>query len=340
MSGYRGCVDDDCPPGLVRVDTSAPGFTRRRRGRGFSYHDPSGARVSDRGELDRITSLAIPLAWQEVWICPEPNRHIQAVSTDAAGRRKYRYHPEWRQAREAIKHERVLTLGSRLAGARPEISVRMRTDGMGPDKVLATAVRLLDLGVFWDGGDEYAPGDDDDDDGTFGLATLRRDHVRVQRRAVLFSYPAKGGVPRTLELRDPLLYPVVNSLLRRRGGGTALLAYRSTRAWVDVTTADLNIAVRELVGDQYTCKDLRTWNATVLAAVRLAAGVAERGVPRSERARRSMVTAAMTKGAEHLGNTVAVARASYVDPGWWGTIGKDVRAERVTAAQRQLLGCA
>ena len=132
------------------------------------------------------------------------------------------------------------------------------------------------------GGEQYAPSDDDED-GTFGLATLRREHVSLKRGAVLFSYPAKGNIPRSVALRDPLLHRVVGSLLRRKGGGEELLAYKIKRDWCDVKTADLNGAVKELAGEEYTCKDLRTWNATVLAAVALAAGAAEKGVPGNER---------------------------------------------------------
>ena len=173
---------------------------------------------------------------------------------------------------------------------------------------------MLDLGVFRAGGEEYAPGDDDED-GTFGLATLRREHVKLKRGAVLFSYPAKGGVPRAVALKDPLLHKMVNSLLRRHGGGEDLLVYRNgRRAWHDVRAADLNAAVKELAGEEYTCKDLRTWNATVLAAVTLAAGTAESGVPKSERTRKRVVNQAVEQVSEHLGNTPAVARSSYIDP--------------------------
>jgi DNA topoisomerase IB len=179
--------------------------------------------------------------------------------------------------------------------------------------VLAAAFRMLDIGVFRAGGEQYAPGDDDED-GTFGLATLRREHVALRRGAVVFSYPAKGNITRELELRDHPLHRVVGSLLRRKGGGEELLAYKVKGEWCDVKTADLNAAVKELAGEDHTCKDLRTWNATVLAAVALAAGAAEKGVPGSERARKRLVTAAVKQVSEHLGNTPTVARASYVDP--------------------------
>ncbi|WP_219414294.1 DNA topoisomerase IB [Pseudonocardia nigra] len=304
----------EAPEGLTRVDPATPGLTRRRRGRGFSYLDADGRPITDPAELARLKALVIPPAWQDVWICPDPTGHIQAIGTDVAGRRQYRYHEEWRRSRDREKHDRVLTLGAHLADVRSEVAARLQAPGLGRDRVLAAGVRMLDIGVFRAGGEEYAPGDDDED-GTFGLATLRREHVQLKRGAVLFSYPAKGGIPRTLALRDPLLHKVVNSLLRRRGGGEDLLVYRVGRkSWHDVRAEDLNAVVKELMGEPYTCKDLRTWNATVLAAVTLAAGVAQGGVPEKERARKRVVNRAIKEVSEHLGNTPTVARSSYVDP--------------------------
>jgi DNA topoisomerase I len=307
------CSVTEVPSGLVRADPAQPGMSRRRRGRGWSFYDCAGEPITDPAEIARIKSLAIPPAWQDVWICPDPDGHIQAVGVDAAGRRQYRYHEEWRRQRDREKYERVRTLGECLSDARTELACRLQEKGLGRDRVLAAGVRMLDIGVFRAGGEEYAPGDDDED-GTFGLATLRREHVRLHRGAVVFSYPAKGGVPRTLALRDPLLHKVVNSLLRRRGGGEDLLAYRNGRGWRNVRVEDLNAAVKEVLGEQFTCKDLRTWNATVLAAVTLAAAVARSGVPEKERARKRVINRTMTQVSEHLGNTPTVARNSYVDP--------------------------
>ena len=329
-------VTDDCPADLVRVDPAGPGLTRRRRGRGFSYHDETGAVISDPAEVARLKALVIPPAWQDVWISADPRGHIQAVGTDVAGRRQYRYHEDWRRARDALKHDRVLTLGERLADVRAEVVARLGQRGLSRDRVLAAAVRMLDIGVFRAGGEQYAPGDDDED-GTFGLATLRREHVALRRGAVVFSYPAKGGIPRELALRDPLLLRVVGSLLHRRGGGEELLAYWAQREWYDVKTADLNAAVKELAGEQFTCKDLRTWNATVLAAVALAAGAAEKGVPGTERGRKRLVTAAVRQVSEHLGNTPTVARSSYVDP---RVLERFDGGETVLPTLQRLEGCA
>jgi DNA topoisomerase IB len=313
VSDSSTAPSDELPAGLVRSDPSGPGLTRRRRGRGFGYLDDEGRPITDPEVVARLKALVIPPAWRDVWISPDPTGHIQAVGTDAAGRRQYRYHDLWRTARDLVKYERVLDLGRRMADVRPEVVRRLDTRGLSEERVLAGGVRMLDIGVFRPGGDEYAPGDDDEE-GTFGLATLRRDHVRLRRGAVEFQYLAKGGIERTLRLPDPRVHRLVGGLLRRRGGGDDLLVYRTGRSsWHDVRAEDLNRAVKELVGEEHTSKDLRTWGATVLAAVTLAASAAE-GVPRSQRARKRVVTAAIKEVSEHLGNTPTVARASYVDP--------------------------
>jgi len=309
--------DDDLPPGPTRSDPSGPGWTRQRRGKGWSHSDDRGRVITDPLVRSRIGQLAIPPAWREVWIAPDESGHIQAVGTDDAGRRQYLYHPAWREARDREKHDRALLLGTRMPRVRAEIAARLTEAGLGARRVLAAGLRMLDLGVFRAGGEQYAP-DNPDDDGTFGLATLLRDHVSLNRGAVLVDYPAKGGVQRSVRLADPELHRVVGSLRRRRGGGPELLAFRngsgrSRGDWHDVTTADLNAAVKELAGAEMTCKDLRTWNATVLAAVDLAARSRD-GVPDAQRARTREVRRTMEAVSDHLGNTPAVARASYVDP--------------------------
>ncbi len=298
---------------LRRVRPGSAGITRQRRGRGFSYADANGERVTDPETLERIRSLAIPPAWQDVWICPLPNGHIQAVGTDAAGRRQYRYHDEWRRARDAEKHDRVLRLGRRLPKVRAQVSEQLEGTGLSRERVLAAAVRMLDIGVFRIGSEEYAPDDGEDDEGSFGLATVRREHVRLRRGAVEFHYRAKGGADRAIALRDAQLHRVVGSLLRRRGGGEELLAYRDGRGWRDVRSEDVNAWIKELAGPEFTAKDLRTWNATVLAAVIFAEAAAQ-GVPSSQRERARVVNTVLDEVAEHLGNTRTVARQSYVDP--------------------------
>lgn len=288
--------------------------------------------MTDPEALDRIRALAIPPAWREVWICPLPRGHIQAVGTDAAGRRQYRYHDAWRASRDAAKFARVARLGTRLPAVRAEIARRLDAPGLGRERVMAAALRMLDLGVFRVGGEEYAEGGSAAAaaaaDGTFGLATLRREHVRLDRGRIVFDYPAKGGIRRVVNIDDDLVRKVVGGLLRRRGGGEDLLAYRLPRSagcpgasvppagrWHDVRAEDVNAALKELAGEDFTAKDLRTWNAGVLAAVALAARTGEDGrPPSSERKRRRAVAEVMREVAEELGNTPAVARRSYVDP--------------------------
>jgi len=297
---------------LRHSDPNRPGWTRRRRGKGFSYHDSTGAPLTEPAELERIRALVIPPAWRDVWICPDPRGHIQAVGTDAAGRRQYRYHDVWRARRDAAKFDHVLEVGACLPQIRKVVSDHLAERGLSRNRVLATAVRLLDVGCFRVGGEEYAAGAD----ASFGLATVRRDHVSVLRGYVRFCYPAKGGIERTLDVRDDGVKTVVRSLLRRDVEQAELLAYRMGSRWVDVRSTDINAYLREISGIDITAKDFRTWNGTVLAAVVLAAGTLEASgsKTRSPTARKRAVSRAMREVAEYLGNTPTVARASYVDP--------------------------
>lgn len=297
--------------GLVRVDPAGPGIGRSRRGRGFRYFDADGRPVDDRRELARVRALAVPPAWREVWICAEADGHIQAVGTDVAGRRQYLYHERWRRARDREKFDRVLRLARRLPAVRDRVATRLAGGGLGRERVLAGALRMLELGAFRVGGEEYAPVDEDDD-GTFGLATLRRDHVRRVRGEVRVCYPAKGGAERLISLRDPEIHRLVGALLRRRGTTDDLLVYWDGRVWHDVRAEDINGYLKELAGAEFTAKDLRTWNATVLAAVALANCRRERAA--SAPGRRREFNRACKQVAEQLGNTATVARQSYIDP--------------------------
>jgi DNA topoisomerase I len=247
---------------LRRSSPSGPGYTRRRRGKGFTYHDQTGAIITDRAELDRIRALVIPPAWQDVWICPDPRGHIQAIGTDAAGRRQYRYHDVWRTQRDAAKFDHVLAVGAHLPKVREVVAGHLNERGLTANRVMAAAVRLLDVGCFRIGGEEYASGDE----ATFGLATLRREHVALVRGCVRFCYPAKGGVQRTLDIPDDEVRAVVRALLRRESEHPELLAYRNGTGWCDVRSADVNAYLREVSGIDISAKDFRTWNGTVLAA--------------------------------------------------------------------------
>ena len=285
---------------------NGPGYRRRRAGRGFAYHDADGALIKD-DRLDRIRGLAIPPAWRDVWICPWPNGHIQATGFDAAGRRQYRYHDQWRARRDAEKHERVLEIAHQLPDVRDEVVAALRTRGLNRERVLATAIRLLDLGAFRIGSEQYA-----EENGTYGLATLRREHVRVRGERTFFSYTAKGGIEREVELTDRPTATVVRQLLERpEGTGEELLAYQvEDGTWRDVTSSEINAYLKEISGAEITAKDFRTWNATVLMAAKLA----EVPPPTSRTARKKVVNAAYKQVSEQLGNTPAVCKASYVDP--------------------------
>ena len=291
---------------LRRVDCAGPGIERLRRGRGFSYRSADGETVRDEVTLARIAALVIPPAWTDVWICPFPNGHIQAVGTDAAGRRQYRYHDDWRVQRDAEKHQRVLTFAQRLPKARERVVEHLGQRGMTRDRVLAAAFRLLDLGFFRVGSESYA-----EENGTFGLATIRKDHVTLSQGQLVFEYPAKGAKHREQAVAEDQVCAVVRSLRRRRDGGDQLLVYRSGPRWHDVTAADINDYLREVSGGDYTAKDFRTWHATVLAAVGLAVSESAAG---REAGRKRAIARVVREVADYLGNTPAVARASYIDP--------------------------
>jgi DNA topoisomerase I len=292
------------------IDCAGPGITRRRAGKGFTYLDEDGDRVADPEVIDRIRALAIPPAWTDVWICPDPRGHIQATGSDDRGRRQYRYHDEWRDRRDREKYDRMLDMARTLPRLRERLAGDLAGSGLGRDRVLACAVRLLELGLFRVGGEAYA-----EDNGSYGLATVRKGHVRSVGGQLRFDYPAKGGQRRVVEIRDPDVIDVVRALKRRRRGGPELLAYKDGRGrWVDVRSSDINAYLQEALGAEFSAKDFRTWAATVLAAVALAAEEGEAdGVP-SEAQRKRAVVRVVKDVAAQLGNTPAVARGSYVDP--------------------------
>ncbi len=289
---------------LRRSTIDGPGIRRVRRGSGFGYVD-AGGRTVDAGTRERVKALVIPPAWADVWISPHPNGHIQAVGTDDAGRRQYLYHEKWHEARDREKHDRVLTLATRLPKARKQVAAELRSTGLGRARVTAAALRMLDAGLFRTGGDEYEA-----ENGSHGVATLLRRHVSVSGEDITFEFPAKSGVMREAVMTDQLLARAVRSLERSGYPGERLLAYRDRDGWHELRSADLNVAFKELVGDEYTVKDLRTWAATVTAAVALA----RTGPAGSDREQRRAEKDAMKVVSEHLGNTPAVARRSYVDP--------------------------
>jgi DNA topoisomerase I len=293
-------------PRLRRADCSKPGITRRRRGKGFEYLDACGDKITDPDVIQRCKDLVIPPAWEDVWICPHPNGHLQAVGTDAAGRRQYRYHDDWRRRRDAEKFDRMFDFARALPDLRAICGKHLAEDDEpSRERVLACAVRLLDYGFFRVGG---SPSKAEVE--SFGLTTIRKDHVHIDGDAVHFEYTAKGGIERLTAVVDPHVRDVVATLRRRRTGGPELLAWKHDGTWVDVTAAHVNDFIKTHAGEHFSAKDFRTWNATVLAAV----GVAVAGLADSPTKRKSAEVRAVKEVASYLGNTPTVARNSYIDP--------------------------
>ena len=293
---------------MVRLRTVSPrnpGWTRRRAGKGFVYLDELGRRLGGT-DRERCRRLVIPPAWEEVWICPAPNGHLQAVGVDDAGRRQYLYHEQWRINRDKSKHDRVLTVAARLPTARRKVAKDLLLDGMPYERALGAAFRLLDLGFFRIGGEAYAEANH-----SYGLATVRKEHVTIKGDVVVFDYVAKSGQERYVAVADDLVRQAIRDLLRRRGGGPELLAYRAGATWRDITSADINAYIKAKVGGEVSAKDFRTWHGTVIAAVVLA-GANERA--QTAAARKRAVSSAMKQVSAYLGNTPAVVRRSYVDP--------------------------
>ena len=293
---------------LRQSDPRRAGYRRVRRGRGFCYYGPDGAAVSDTASLQRIKDLVIPPAWREVWICPWPNGHLQAIGTDDAGRRQYLYHPRFRARQEQAKHEHVLEIAARLPEARERIEADLAGRGLSRERVLACAARLLDLGFFRVGSDRYAR-----TNGSYGLTTILREHVECRRDGlIVFTYTAKGGQDRTQAVADKPTCAAIGALLKRRGPGERLLAYYERRIWHEVHSGDLNDYLKDLFGTDVSAKDFRTWHATVLAAVALA--VSSATARSGATARKKAEVRAVKEVAEYLGNTPAVCRASYINP--------------------------
>jgi DNA topoisomerase-1 len=281
------------------------GIARRRRGGGFAYRDADGRPIEDEETLARIRALAIPPAWKDVWICPEPNGHIQATGIDAAGRKQYLYHERWQERAAQRKFATMRDFAAALPRLRRAVTRDIRAEGVPRQRALACAVRLIDLGFLRIGGEEYAEAN-----GSFGVATIRREHVSIHRDEMLFDFPAKSGQRRVQSLRDRESRAAIEAMRQRRGGPADLLVYREGGEWRDVRSDDVNAYIQDRIGERFSAKDFRTWHGTVLAAVELAA----EGPPASRSAAERSIGAAVRRVAEALGNTPAVCRSSYVDP--------------------------
>jgi DNA topoisomerase-1 len=294
------------PRRLRRSDPSGPGYTRRRCGKGFMYLDETGARITDAEIVARITALVIPPAWREVWISPDPFGHIQATGLDQRGRKQYLYHPRWRERRDQKKFDDMLAFARALPGLRSVVEHDIVLGDMSREQVLACATRLLDRGFFRIGSEEYAVTNE-----TYGLATMRKEHVTLDGEVIRFDYIAKERKRRVQAIIDAEAAVIVGKLKRRRSGGEELLAYRRDGRWCDVRSPDINAYLKAATGLDISAKEFRTWGATVLAAVGLAVN---QPAHLTKAARKRAIVRAVKEVAYYLGNTPTVARNSYIDP--------------------------
>jgi DNA topoisomerase-1 len=289
---------------LRRSDPHAPGITRRRRGSGHSFTAPDGSTITDPDERARLRSLAIPPAWRDVWICPDPRGHIQAAGTDDAGRRQYLYHPAWHAKQARKKFTRVLQVGPALPTARRTVTTLLRSRRDDLEHASAIAFRMLDTFGIRVGNEEYAEAN-----GSYGLTTLRAEHVQVSRTRVRLSFPGKSHQHVELEARDQDLAAALADVLGP--ADEPALRWRDEAGWHELGAAQVNAFLQEVTGVEMTAKDFRTWHATVRAARALA----RRHDPAASQARRKReVNAALDEVAAFLCNTRAIARNSYVDP--------------------------
>lgn len=289
---------------LRYVSDDKPGIRRRRRGRGFSYTDPDGQAIRDDETIARIRSLAIPPAWNDVWICPWPNGHLQATGRDAKGRKQYRYHPRWREVRDEAKFDRVVPFSRALPRIRDAVATHLALPGLPREKVLATIVLLLEKSLIRVGNDEYAT-----ENGSYGLTTMRNWHVHITGSQIRFSFRGKSGQHHEVGVSDRRVASIVKRL--RELPGQELFQYVDDEGERrGISSDDVNTYLRDLAGEEFTAKDFRTWAGTILAArALLAAGPFD-----SEAQARHSIVVAMTEVAACLGNTPTICRNCYVHP--------------------------
>jgi len=290
--------------GLRYVSDARPGITRKRAGRAFSYRDPQGRLIRDRKTLVRLRALAIPPAWTDVWICPDPRGHLQATGRDARGRKQYRYHSEWRAVRDAHKFDRILIFARVLPQIRARVDADLRRHGLPRERVVATIVRLLETTLIRVGNAEYARENE-----SFGLTTIRHRHVAVNGSTIAFEFRGKGGKVHKVTTRDRRLARIVRAC--HELPGQELFQYVDEEGVRrDVDSADVNAYLQAIGGEPFTAKDFRTWAGTVLASLALS----EFEAFDSEAAAKRNITRAIERVASHLGNTAAVCRRAYIHP--------------------------
>lgn len=294
----------DVPQGLSYVTDTKPGFKRERRGKAFTYYDKGGKVIKDQKIIDRINAIGIPPAYEQVWICPTANGHIQATGLDARGRKQYRYHAKWREARDENKFQHILQFADALPAIRQRIQTDMGQRGLSRDKVLATVVSLLEKTLIRVGNSEYAQSNQ-----SYGLTTLQPQHVQAGSTAVRFRFKGKSGKEWNLSVSDRRIARIVRQCADIPG--QELFKYVDNDGVArDVTSQDVNAYLKELTGGDFTAKDFRTWSGTVLAA--LALNEVEKYETQTEAKRN--IKQAIDKVARQLGNTPAICRKCYIHP--------------------------
>src|SRR5215212_1657675 len=297
-------VEAAAQAGLRYVSDDRPGIRRRRVGRAFTYVDPAGQRIRDAEVIARIKSLVIPPAWTDVWICPDPGGHIQATARDARGRKQYRYHPQYREARDQSKFRRMLEFSEVLPRLRERMERDLRSADLGRRQLLAAVVQLLDRTLIRVGNDEYAR-----ENHSYGLTTLRRRHLKIDGAMLRFAFRGKSGVEHSIAVADPRLARIIQRC--RDLPGQELFQYLDAAGKRHlISSDDVNEYLRDLAGRDMTAKDFRTWGGTMVAAVELR----RLGPAASRREADRNVIAAIDAVAERLGNTRSVCRKYYVHP--------------------------
>ena len=290
--------------GLAYVHDDQPGFTRRGAGKGFSYKDVDGVTITDEAVRERINALAIPPAYKNVWICPDPDGHIQATGTDEKGRKQYRYHPKWSEVRDQAKFTRLIAFAHALPKIRERTQSDMRKRSLSREKVLAAVVQLLEKTAIRVGSEEYARQNE-----TYGLTTMENRHVEVEGSVVHFEFTGKSHKDHEIDLKDAKLAKVVEQL--QDLPGQSLFQYQDEEGELHhITSGDVNDYLHEIAGDNFTAKDFRTWAGTVAASLALQEfeEFSDKGAAAHN------VTEAVKVVAEKLGNTPAVSRKSYIHP--------------------------
>lgn len=289
---------------LSYVGNGQPGYVRLRRGRGFTYRDAQGRTVRDPKLRKRFAALAIPPAWTDIWICPDPNGHILATGRDSAGRKQYIYHPRWGEVRGGVKYGRLRAFGEALPALRRQVATDLRRRTLSREKVTALVIRLMEETLIRIGNDEYARHND-----SYGLTTMQDEHVEIDGSSLVFEFRGKSGKEHEVALRDRRLAQLVKAC--QELPGQRLFQYvDSAGELCSLTSTEVNHYLRSATGEEFSAKDFRTWGGTVLAARTLH----EIGPGKDSAQIKQNVTAAVAQIAEALGNTPAICRQHYIHP--------------------------